>query len=68
MSGELIGFELFMKRTDKNGLVSITEHWVWDAKRFMEARAAEVTKEGGKAAAARLTKAEFLALTKPRSA
>lgn len=67
MAAELMGLALFMKRTDKNGLESITEHWVWDAKRFMEARADEVKKEGGKASAIRITKAEFVAATKPRN-
>lgn len=67
MPDSLIGFELFMKRTDKNGLVSMSEHWVWDAKRFMDARTDEVKKEGGKAAATRITKAEFVAATKPRN-
>lgn len=63
---ELIGFDLFLKRTDKDGLVSFTDHRVWSADLFMEARSNEVTKEGGKASVVRITKAEYIEATKPR--
>ena len=40
--------QLFMRRTDKKGGVTITDHWCWDAQRFIDTRMEEARKEGGK--------------------
>ena len=40
--------QIFMRRTDKKGGVTITDHWCWDAQRFIDARMEEARKEGGK--------------------
>ena len=40
---------LYMKYTDKRGGVSIQQHQVWDAARFIEAQVKSHKKEGGTA-------------------
>ncbi len=40
--------QIFMRRTDKKGGVTITEHRCWDAQLFIDTRMDEARKEGGK--------------------
>lgn len=56
--------DIYVKHTGKTGASHIQSHRVWDAERFMAARAAEAQKEGGKASAEQLTQEQFLALKK----
>jgi hypothetical protein len=59
--------EIYLRSTDKDGRLSITEHQVWDVNLFMEARQAEATKAGGKAAAERITREQYIAAIKPKA-
>ena len=57
---------IYMRRTDKEGRLTVTEHRVWDADRFMATRHAEAVKEGGKSKAEQITRGDFLKARAPR--
>jgi len=59
---------IYLERTDKDGQLTVTEHRVWDAKIFMDARRSEAAKEGGKSSAKQITREDYLAATAPRRA
>lgn len=55
----MIGVLVYLRMTDKEGRVTVTEHRCWDPDWFMKARAAEAVKAGGEAKAEQLTQADY---------
>lgn len=55
----LVCRDIYMRHTDKKGNTYVQEHRVWDAERFLAARAADAAKEGGKARAEQITEEQY---------
>lgn len=61
MSTELmIGRDIYMRHTDKDGKSYVQEHRVWNADRFVEAQLDEALKLGGKAMVQQITHEQYL--------
>lgn len=59
---------IYLKRHDKEGRVTFTEHTMWDEKLFISTRHAEAVKEGGKAKAEQITREDYRHGVAPRRA